>query len=400
MVGKIFRISVLALILELSDLSLSAQDTRAQYPRFLSRSYIGLNMGYINYPFSSLQLEPGFQAESIRIPHLAVQVLLIGHHINNNLSAQITYLRPVNWVEYKHVNGDQYIHYVWMNIGALTAKYRLPVLKNLSVYGEGGLAIITRKGFKYGDNDVVKDASYASALIGAGIQYRLNKNWDLKLSASYSPKHSKENQPHMEFYSTGFNYNMQPLSKERVERNSNTGFIFPKRLIQVGYSTNQFSYGANNFVSEGKIPIFWGGEAEVQRGLSLHYLRNVFHGRKLFSLDIGTSFSAWKSNINKDEFFTLSVFPLFRFTFIRTKPADLYFYYSVAGPTFISKTTIDNINTGKNFTFQDLMGIGIFAGEKRQMNAEVRIGHYSNGNIFPYNEGVKIPLTFNVGYAF
>ncbi|HKH63798.1 MAG TPA: acyloxyacyl hydrolase, partial [Flavitalea sp.] len=96
----------------------------------------------------------------------------------------------------------------------------------------------------------------------------------------------------------------------------------------------------------------------------------------------------------------LSVFPLFRFTFIRTRPADLYFYYSVAGPTFISKTKIDDVNTGKHFTFQDLMGLGIFSGKNRNINAEVRIGHYSNGNIFPYNEGVKVPLTFNLGYAF
>lgn len=397
---KNFRIGLLALIFVLLHPSVPAQDTRAQYPRFLSRSYIGLNMGYIDYPFSSLQLEPGYEAESIRIPHLALQVLLIGHHINKNLSAQISYSRPVNWVEYKHVNGDQYIHYVWMNIAGLTAKYRLPVIKKLSAYGEGGLAIITRKGFKFNNIDVVKDVSYTSILAGAGLQYQLNKNWDLKLSASYSPRRSKDRQPHTVFYSAGFNYNMNPLSNERVKRNSNTGFIFPKQFIQVGFSTNHFSYDANNFVSEGKIPIFWGGEAEVEKGVSLHYLRNVFHGRKLFSLDLGTSFSAWRSKNNRDEFFTFSVFPLFRFTFLRTKPADLYFYYSVAGPTFISKTTIDNINTGKHFTFQDLMGIGMFAGKNRQMNAEVRIGHYSNGNIFPYNEGVKIPLTFNLGFAF
>jgi hypothetical protein len=357
-------------------------------------------MGYIDYPFSSLQLEPGFQAESIRVPHLALQVLLIGHHITNNLSAQLSYCRPVNWVEYKSLNGDQYIHYIRMNIAGVTAKYRVPVVKNFSVYGEGGLAIITRKGFKFGNTVFVKDASYASVLAGGGLQYRLNRNWDLKLSASYSPPRKKDRQPHTILYSTGFNYNMHPLSKERVEKNSNSGFIFPKHLIQVGYSTNHFSYGANDFVSEGKVPIFWGGEAEVEQGVSVHYQRNVFHGRKLFSLDVGTSLSAWRSKIRKDEFITLSVFPLFRFTFIRTKPADIYFYYSVAGPTFISKTTIDDVNTGKHFTFQDLMGIGIFSGKNRNLNAEVRIGHYSNGNIFPYNEGVKIPLTFNLGYAF
>jgi hypothetical protein len=39
-------------------------------------------------------------------------------------------------------------------------------------------------------------------------------------------------------------------------------------------------------------------------------------------------------------------------------------------------------------------------GKKRKLNAELRIAHYSNGNIFPFNEGVKVPMTFNLGWAF
>jgi hypothetical protein len=46
------------------------------------------------------------------------------------------------------------------------------------------------------------------------------------------------------------------------------------------------------------------------------------------------------------------------------------------------------------------MGIGMFSGKKRKFNSEIRIGHYSNGNIFPDNKGIKIPLTFNAGYTF
>ncbi|MFI5132231.1 MAG: acyloxyacyl hydrolase [Chitinophagales bacterium] len=46
------------------------------------------------------------------------------------------------------------------------------------------------------------------------------------------------------------------------------------------------------------------------------------------------------------------------------------------------------------------MGIGVFAGKKRSLNAEIRIAHYSNGNIFPQNNGVMIPLTLAVGYSF
>jgi hypothetical protein len=390
----------LTLLSLLSHFNLRAQVSRAQLPGFLADSYIGANIGYIHYPFSALQLEPGFQAESIRIPHLAVQIFLVGHHFNDWLSGQLTYLRPVNWVEYNSINGDQHKHYVHMNLAGLTLTARQMILKKISVFGEVGLNIVTRNGTKFNELVFVEDANIASLLLGTGFHYHLNKLWDLKASMTYTTGNRKERQPHTFFYSAGFNYNFKPLPADRVAKNSNTRYKFPRNIIQLGYSTNRFSYGANNFVSKGAIPIFWGGEAEVKQGFSLHYTRNIFHGRKLFSLDWGASFSYWQSNKEADHFFTLSVFPLFRMTFLHTKPADLYFYYSVAGPSFISKTNIDSINTGKHFTFQDLMGIGTFAGKNRQINAEVRIGHYSNGNIFSDNEGVKIPLTFNIGYTF
>lgn len=222
-----FRTALVILIITIINVSAPAQDTKAQYPNFLSKSYIGLHMGYIQYPFSRRQLEPGFQAESIRIPHLAVQVLLLGHHFNKYFSAQVSYMRPVNWVEYINVNGDQKIHYVWMNIAGLTVKSRLPVTKRFSVYGEGGLSIMTRKGFEWDTKPVVKDANYASVILGAGLQYQASKNWDLKLSAAYSPPHSTEKQPHTVFYSGGFNYNMRPLPKERVEKIQIQVIYFP-----------------------------------------------------------------------------------------------------------------------------------------------------------------------------
>ena len=75
-------------------------------------------------------------------------------------------------------------------------------------------------------------------------------------------------------------------------------------------------------------------------------------------------------------------------------------YYSIAGPSFISKTVIDDEDIGKKFTFQDNMGLGFFLGENRNYNLEFKIGHYSNGNIFEQNPGVKIPFSLNVGYAF
>lgn len=384
----------------LQQIPVSAQDKRVQYPFLLSGSYFGVSIGYINYPFSPLHMEPGYHAESVQIPHTGVRIILFGHQINKYLSAQISYMRPVDWVLYKNVNGDRSSHSVWMNVAGLTIKSKLPVKKKFSVYGEGGLGIITRNGFKINEVFVVKDANYATVLTGAGLQYHLNKKWEFMLNMAWSPANKKVQQPSTVFYSGGFNFHMHPIPPEKIEKNLKAGYIFPKNLIQVGYATNVLGYGVNHFVADGAIPIFWGGSVEVEKGLTLHYQRNVFHARKVFSLDWGASIGYWKTRKNKDDFYTISAFPLLRFTFLRTNPADLYFYYSVAGPSFISRNVIDSIETGKRFTFQDLMGMGVFTGRDRTLNAEIKIGHFSNGNIYPVNKGVKIPLTFCFGYTF
>jgi hypothetical protein len=215
-----FIVAVCGLFCSTQCCAAYAQDTRAQYPRVLSNSYVGVHIGYINYPFSNLQLENGFKSESVQIPHLAAQVLLIGHEFNKYFSGQISYLRPVEWLRYQNLNGDNASHSVWMNVAGLTAKSRLPLTKTLSIYGEGGLAIITRKGFNVNSAPALTDANYATILLGSGLQYRVNNNWDLVVGTSVSPAHSAARQPRTAFFSTGFNYTMRRVSDEQVERNS------------------------------------------------------------------------------------------------------------------------------------------------------------------------------------
>jgi Lipid A 3-O-deacylase (PagL)/OmpA-like transmembrane domain len=397
--GKILYTSFIVIAVLVNSFCIFAQDKRTQYPPFLANSYFSINIGYISYAFSMRQLEPGYTAESVHIPHTAVRVLF-GHRFNKYLSAQISYMRPVDWVEYKNVNGSHITYRVGMNVAGLTIKSSLPVSKNISISAEAGLGIITRGGFIVIDAEGVRDASFTGLLLGGGMEYQLNKKWELALSTVWSPAHKKTKQPATIFYSAGFNYTMCPLSKEKVERNANSGFIFPRQLIQAGCSTNALGYGVNNFFSKGAVPIFWGGAIQVEKGLTLNYQRNIFHTRKFFSLDWGAGLSYWKSKENKEEFYTISLYPVFRFTLLRLKSTDLYFNYSFGGPSFISKKIIEEKNTGEKFTFQDFMGLGIFTGKKRNLNAELRIAHYSNGNIFPQNNGVMIPLTLNLGYTF
>lgn len=376
-----------------------AQDKRVQYPGILSNAYFGLDIGYVNYPFSNEHLKPGYSAESVRIPQPIVRLTLFGYRFNDYLSARITYCRPTNWVEYNNVNGDKSKHTVWMNIGGLTMKGQLPVAGKLSAYGEAGLGIITRSGFKINDTWAIDDASYASVLLGAGLQYNLNKKWGLVASTTFTPENKNVSQPHTLMVTGGFVYNMQPLPEATVKKNASSGYIFPKHLLQVGYTTNALGYGVNDATSEGPVPIFWGGDVVIKNGLAVNYQNNIYHTKKVFSLDWGASLGYWKTR-NGEDFYSASIYPLLRFTALRTKPLDLYFYYSAAGPTFLSQKVVDKMPTGRRFTFRDFMGMGSYIGKARKVNAEINIGHFSNGNIYPDNPGVKIPLTFNLGWAF
>ena len=73
------------------------------------------------------------------------------------------------------------------------------------------------------------------------------------------------------------------------------------------------------------MPIFWGGNAKVDIGVAPHYERNVFHTRRTFALDFGTSAGVDMTRQKDDRFFTASVYPLFRFTFLHARWADVYF---------------------------------------------------------------------------
>jgi opacity protein-like surface antigen len=375
-----------------------AQDQRTQYPGVLSKGYFGIDIGYIDYKFSNAQLNTGFTNTTVTVPHTAVRVTLLGYRFSKYLSAELNYMRPVLWVRYHDINNAPYDLPVYMNFATIVARPVLPITNKFSLKGEVGLAIVTRRGFDIDRVQVLNDANYISASLGAGVSYYLNQNWEFALQASYSPQNKDENQPATAFYSVGFKYNMHALPEHAVERNASSGYRFPHQMVQFGLSTNSAGYGTNKFVSK-DAHIFWGGDAQVESGVALQYQRNIFHTRKVFSLDWGANICYWKSNKEGINFYTLSLFPLFRFTLIRTKPVDFYLDYSVAGPSYISRIEIDSLEIGKRFTFQDFMGIGSYFGKKRNMNAEVRIAHYSNGNLFPQNEGVMIPLTFNVGYT-
>lgn len=374
-------------------------DTRTQYPRFLTNSYFTLDVGRIGYVFSGDQLQPGFKAESVDVPNLAVRVDLFGYHLARHVAAQITYMRPARFVAYRNINGDGSTNQVTTAYAGLTLVFDAPLNERWSAYGEGGLGITSRSGFELDGRTALASAHYASGLLGAGLAYHATPNVDVMFGATYLPGRKSFSQPSTRLYSSGIRLHMRPLPAAEVEANRRAGFVFPENVVRLGFTTNQLTYGVNDFFSQ-KVPIFWGGRVETKAGATLDFQRNVFHTEKRFGFDLGASVSYWRSNGTPENFVTLSFYPLFRFFLARTESADVYFAYSLAGPTFISKTVIDKLDTGENFTFQDSMGVGMYFGKARRMNAELGIKHFSNGNIFTRNASIKIPLTLTLGLAF
>ena len=373
----------------------SAQTDRRESPRLLAEGTAELNIGHIDYPFSQAQLEPGHTAGEIDVPNLGVRVS-IGRRISERLSAQLLYLRPARWIHYRNINGDESSRSVWMNVMGVTVQARRSLLDRVSVYGEGGLGIVTRHGFEIDQRAVLDDAVYVTPLLGAGIEYRWSQPFGLKAGLTFVPGRASAAQPRTLFFSGGVTYQVDGGRNNRRPEAGSAEQVFPEHLVQVGYTTSALGYGFNTMMA----PVFWQGDAEVGSGLTIHYQRNVFHTEKQFSIDWGVGLAYGRSRRDRDGFVAVSAYPLFRWTALRTEPVDLYFSYSLAGPTLLSRYVLDGEDTGRHFTFQDLLGIGIYAGRDRHLNTEIRIGHYSNGNLLPRNAGIKVPMTINIGYAF
>jgi hypothetical protein len=376
-------------------------DGRVQYPRGLANSFVSLNVGSINYGFSQEQLEPGHRAGSIAVPHTAARVMLFGHYFGKFVSLQGSYMRPIKYVRYRDVDGSGITHTVWMHFGTVTAQARAPIGQRVAVFGEGGVALTNRRGFELGDRPGVRDAHFWSPLVGGGVEYRLNQKLDLLVGTAFIPRRDDANNPATMFSSAGLRYTMRPLPPERVAESIAAGYVFPPpNLIQIGYATDAFGFGLNNFFHD-DVPIFWGGDVKVKRSIvSLQWQRNLFHTKKVFAIDLGASVGEWRSREADIAFRTLSIYPVLRFTFLRTTQADVYASFSEAGPTYISRVVIDDLPTGSHFTFQDFMALGLFLGPHRRLNLEFNLNHYSNGNLMSENAGVMVPLAVKLGYAF
>lgn len=399
---------LIAVLFFSSDFYSQEKQQKTKFTNFLANSYYSLNFGGIFYPFSNDNLIEGYQTETFSRNWFSGR-LLLGHKLSEEVSVQFGTMRPASWFKYDNVNNIGYERSVWINAWSLSLKKDVKLQEKTSFYVEAGVANLTRFGFAINDKVIYDDTHYASLIYGFGFQYRLSKKWRLSANGTFLPKSTKYNQPSISQASLGFEYHLQQVDDKTADKNATNEYFFPTNIFQVSYGTGEIGFGFNQFFGMSLpvgdfesfgIPIFWVGEVKAQHAISLTYQRLIYRSEKIFSLDWGVSATYFQSREGKTDVFAFSIFPVLRFYLMRKKEYDFYANYSIIGPAFISKADIDGFKSGPKTTFQDTMGFGVFFGEKRKYNIELRIMHYSNGNIFTRNDGVAIPLQLTLGKTF
>ena len=381
--------------------------SKTKFTNFLAKSYYSINFGGIFYPFSNDNLQPGYATETFSRNWFSGRFLL-GYKITDNLSAQFGTMRPASWFKYDNVNNVGYENSVWINAWSLSLKNDFNINSKTSVYAEAGVANLTRIGFSIDDKVVYEDAHYASLIYSFGVQYWLSNKWRLTASGTFLPKSDKYNQPSISQANLGFEYHLQQVDDKTAEEYAANKYFFPNNILQVSYGNGGIGFGMNEFFSMNMqlgnfesfgIPVFWLGDVKAQHALSITYQRLIYRSEKIFSLDWGASATYFQSR-GGENVFAFSIFPVLRFYLLRRNSFDFYTNYSIIGPTYITQSSIDNFDTGTNVTYQDTMGFGVFFGKDRKYNFEMRIMHYSNGNIFVNNSGVAVPIQFTFGKTF
>ena len=364
-----------------------------------------MNLGLLYNDFNERQLEPGFSYEETSPNRFSGRVLL-GYEFSPDWAIQYGVLRPAAWFEYNKVNGTNLSKTVWTNLWSLTLKKDFHFDRSWGAFLEAGPATVARKGFTLGTETGVEDYRYLSILTAVGVTYKLSDQWELLAHGVFVPK-AKENQPALKQFSLGVQYNLKELAPKPSQEASQTRPFFPTHTLQVGYGNDFIGYAPNKIVSMNArvggtdglgLPIFWYGDAKASNTFLINYAKTLYKSHKFFSLGYGASFTAFESSMDKKWTGAISVYPQMSFYFWRREGFDAYATYSVIGPTFITREDIDGVETGPKITYQDFIAAGAYLGNDRKWNAELKIIHYSNGNIFTKNNGVAVPVVFQLGY--
>lgn len=216
---------------------------------------------------------------------------------------------------------------------------------------------------------------------------------NLAANAATSNTHHVQAEPHTSYFPPQAPY--ASVTSEHSDTDTPKSFSFLKNEIAIGYYND---HGMHVHIPHPPSPFFWTASTHAERGVMIMAMHQIFHAGRLFSIDLGGSAANWYGyggSLN-----TVSLFFAFRLWLFHTSWFNPYLIYSVAGPTYISRRTFGPAKLGEHFLFQDFLGLGMQIGHDPALTIGVKLVHYSNGDIFPENNGFDVPIVGFIGIAF
>ncbi len=392
----VFLSSWSALFFPLLTFSATTPNQTPTVPNFFHNIYYGLDIGYGSFDYNNHNLTPPYTANYFDQTQGGAFNVFMGKKFNSYFSLQLAYERSIQWpraVGIEVGNGRTLNETLWPNMVDLSLKPSLPLSSHLSLYGLLSGVYFSTSGDE-NDNLIIKNNGVTGGL-GAGLDYALRVNWHLIAETNYVLANGYI--PPNFFAGLGFYY--VPFTK--TEFSAQKPAYFPKNMLSISGMDTNFLNTTSIHSAISNAYLFFGGDVYLQKGLEATFEHDIYHTSQHFSLYTGLNVGEFVSQINQQSFTTLSLMLFdFKFWLLHTHYLDFYLNGSIANPTYISQSKIDNMNTGGNFTFYDSLGVGFLLGSKKSVNLGLQIAHFSNGNLLPNNPGIDIPAMLTLGYTF
>lgn len=147
-----------------------------------------------------------------------------------------------------------------------------------------------------------------------------------------------------------------------------------------------------------KKPLMWSARLKVDTAYFFGLEKDFYSTGKYFSPCYGGSFGqlATRKGI-KDQCFVLSSYLGLKFFCPLGLNARLFLFYSPGGPSLLSNNTFVETSFSNRFVFTDQLGVGVKWDRNFGFEMGARLYHFSNGDIFPINGGIDVPIMFYLG---
>ena len=146
-------------------------------------------------------------------------------------------------------------------------------------------------------------------------------------------------------------------------------------------------------------PFMWNARLKVDRSFTAGYERMIYAYKNHLELYTGLSgnyLETWR--VRTDHIFAVSTYLMAKLYLVRMPNFNLSILYSPAGPSFITKRHFATTRFSNHFVFQNQLGIAMSFAKDAETEFFIKQYHYSNGDFFPVNGGIDVPLL--LGFSF